>query len=102
MRAVRLSLLVMVAWLAGAVALAHEGGAHAKGTVKAVTADRLVLTTTGGEELSVVLVSGTRISRGHRDISAADVHPGERAVVHASRHGEQLEATAVMVAAPKP
>lgn len=101
MRAVRLSLLVVVAWVAAAGALAHEGGAHAKGTVKEITAGRVVLTTTEGKELSVALVSGTRVVRGHRAISPADVHPGERAVVHATRRADQLEATEVRVAEPR-
>ncbi len=101
MRVVRLSLLVVIAWLAAARALAHEGGAHARGTVKEITADRLVLTTTSGGEVSVALVPGTQFVRGNRGISAADVHPGERAVIHASKHGERLEATEVMVAEPK-
>ncbi len=94
-------LLVVVAWLVGATALAHEGGTHAKGTVKEITPDRIVLATTGGTELSVALVSGTQIVRGHHAIAVKDVHPGERAVVHAARRGERLEATEVMVAEPK-
>ncbi len=101
MRVVRLLVLVLVAWLGGASALAHEGGAHARGTVKEITADRLVLATTGGTELSVTLVSGTQIVRGHHAIAVTDVHPGERAVVHASKHGERLEATEVMLAGAK-
>ena len=101
MRIVRLSLLVAVAWLGGARALAHEGGAHLEGTVKEITANRLVLTTSAGTDLTVTLAAGTQIMRGHRAIGATDVHAGERAVVHASKHGERLEATEVMVAQPK-
>jgi hypothetical protein len=101
MRVVRVSLLALLAWLAGGRALAHEGGAHAKGTVKEISADRLVLATTAGTEVSVALVSGTQIVRGRHAIAVTDVHPGERAVVHASKRGDRLEATEVMLADPK-
>ncbi len=93
---------LLLACLAGVPALAHEGGAHSRGTVKEITADRLVLTTTGGEDVTVAMMPDTRILRDHRTIRATDIHPGERAVVHAAPRGGRLEATAVMVAdAPK-
>ncbi len=101
MRLVRLFLLVVVASVGARVARAHEGGAHERGTVKEITADRIVLATTAGTEVTVALSSETQIVRGKRVITTKDVRPGERAVVHASKHGERLEATEVMVADPK-
>lgn len=101
MRFVRLFLLIAVVSLAGAPALAHEGGTHAKGTVKEMSAERIVLVTTSGTELSLAIVSGTQITRGRRTIQASDVRPGERAVVHSAKRGERLEATVVMVAEQK-
>lgn len=102
MRIAPASFLVLAAWLAGASALAHEGGSHPRGTVKEITADRIVLTTPEGASVTVAMAPDTRILRGHRLIGAAEVRPGERAVVHAATHGGKLEATEVMVAeAPK-
>ena len=90
--------VALAGWLAGASAYAHEGGAHSRGTVKEITADRIVLTTTEGKSITVAMTPDTRIVQGHRTIRAVDVRPGERAVVHAATHDGKLEATEVMVA----
>ncbi len=92
--------LLLAAWVLGPSAQAHEGGTHARGTVKEITADRLVLTTTEGASVTVAMAPGTRILRGREAIRASEVHPGERAVVHAATRDGRLEATEVMVAAP--
>jgi hypothetical protein len=91
--------LALVVWVLNSSAQAHEGGTHSRGTVKEITADRLVLTTTDGTSVTVALAPGTRILRGHEAIRASDVHPGERAVVHAATREGKLEATEVKVAA---
>jgi hypothetical protein len=98
MRIATTTVLMLVGWLAGATALAHEGGTHARGTVKEITADRIVIATAGGADVTVALGPETRLLRGHKAISTAEVHPGERAVVHAATHDGKLEATEVMVA----
>jgi hypothetical protein len=87
--------------LVGARAVAHEGGTDARGVVKAITADELVVTTTAGAELKVAIVAGTEIQRGRAQIHAADVRPGERVVVHAATRAGHLEAMLVKVAADK-
>lgn len=98
MRILRTSFLVLTAWLAGATVSAHEGGTDARGTVKEVASDRLVLTDTTGTELTVALGPGTRIRRGHRAVAASEIRPGERAVVHAAARAGKLEATEVKLA----
>jgi hypothetical protein len=82
-------------------AQAHEGGTHSRGTVKEITADRLVLTTAEGANVTVAMAPDTRILRGQQAIRASDVRPGERAVVHAATREGRLQATEVMVA-PSP
>lgn len=98
MRDVLMAGLVLVMLLLGAPAIAHEGGAHSMGTIKEITGDRIVLTTKDGTDIAVPLVAGTRILKGDRTVTAADVHPGERAVVHSALHGGRSEATEVRVA----
>jgi hypothetical protein len=87
--------VVVVTVLIGGSALAHEGGKHVRGIVKEVSAERLVLTTADGEEVSVVLEPDTRITRGTTVVHASDVHSGDRAVVHAKPAGGRLQATEV-------
>lgn len=83
--------------LAGA-ASGHEGGTDARGVVKEIAPNRLVLTTTTGVELSVALVPETRIRRGPRAVPATEIRKGERAVVHAASRGGGLAATDVKLA----
>jgi hypothetical protein len=98
MRIAAASCLALATWMLAASVQAHEGGTHARGTVKEISSDRLELTTTEGTSVSVALGPETHFMRGHKAIQAADVHPGERAVVHAAMRGGKLEAVAVMVA----
>ncbi len=91
--------VALVGSLLGAKAQAHEGGVHSRGTVKEITADRLVLLTAEGKSVSVAMDAETRIVRGDHTITPAEVRPGERAVVHAASRDGKLEAIEVMVAA---
>ncbi len=96
------SLKLLAATLAAALALAvqaHEGGTHARGTVKEIAADHLVVAVAGGDDVRVVLLPGTQVLRGREAVPASDVRAGERVVVHAVPHGGTLEATEVRVAA---
>jgi hypothetical protein len=85
--------------LVGAPALAHEGGKDARGVVKTITSQELVVTTTGGVDLKVAIVGDTEILRGTKSVPARDVHPGERVVVHAAPREGRLEAGLVNLAA---
>jgi hypothetical protein len=74
-------LLTILLGLAGA-ALAHEGHHHeAMGTVKAIEATKLELTTTDGKERSFVLTGTTKFRRGENEVKREDVTVGERAIV---------------------
>lgn len=92
------TLVAALVWLSASTALAHEGGTDARGTVKEITSERIVLETPRGTELKVGLVSGTVILRGERAISAQEIHAGERAVVHAAMRAGKLEAMEIKVA----
>ena len=90
--------LVVTALMAGS-ALAHEGGAHVRGVVKEVTAEGLVVATPAGEAVTIALTPGTRLTRGTSAVPVSDVHPGDRAVVHAKKTAGRLEATEVKLGA---
>jgi len=100
MRRILLALLLLTAWLPGAVALAHEGGAHAKGTVHQVSAGEIMLQTTDGKMVTLPIGKQAQVLRGARAIAVTDIKPGERAVVHAMTRDGKLEATEIRVAEP--
>ncbi len=80
--------------LAASSAWAHGGGMHAKGTLKSVSADRIVLQTAEGEKAFQV-TPGTQFLKGSSPATAAELHPGDRAVVHARGAGGTPEAIQV-------
>jgi hypothetical protein len=98
-------LMAMVSIVAGLLAVprayAHEGGVDARGVVKTITGQEIVVTTTAGADLTVAIVPGTEVVRGKESIHAQDVHPGERVVVHAMHHDGRLEAKLIKVAGEK-
>jgi hypothetical protein len=75
-------------------AWAHGTGVHAKGTLKRVSAARLVVQTEEGEK-AFQLSPATKFLKGSSPSSAADLHPGDRVVVHAKEANGALEATQV-------
>lgn len=85
--------LLALALIGGAVR-AHEGGTHARGVVKEISAERIVLTSEG-KPLAFKLGPETRILRGSERVPPEAVRAGERAIVHARRNAGQLEATDV-------
>ncbi len=84
---------IAVALLASA-ALAHEGGMHEKGTVKAITATSLELQTAQGEK-TFAITPRTEFVKGRAAAKASDLRPGDRVVVHARLKDGVLEATEV-------
>lgn len=87
-------LAVSVVVLTASVATAHGTGAHAKGTVKSVSPQQLVVRTEHGENTFHVDGS-TRVSAGGTPAALADLRPGDRVVVHAEESGGALHATQV-------
>lgn len=91
---------LLVAVMGWSSALAHEGGLHARGVVKEASKERIVLTTTEGKLFTAAMGPGTRILRSGQVVGVGEIHVGERAVVHAKRDGERLEATEVKLGGP--
>ena len=91
---------LLVAALGWSSALAHEGGLHARGVVREVTKERIVLTTIEGKSFTASMGPATRIQRGGKAVGVGEIHAGERAVVHARRDGDRLEATEVKLGGP--
>lgn len=74
---------------------AHGGGAHLRGVVSSVAADRIVVKTTDGALVEAKITPETLFVRGKAPVGWRDLKPGERVVVHARGHGKSLEAREV-------
>ena len=99
MAAVALIALLGVA----SVALAHdEHGTELKGTVKSLTADKLVMTATDGDVVEFMVAEGTKFLRGTTVVKREDVVIGERAIVEYHEMGEMKHALEVKLGAKKP
>jgi hypothetical protein len=75
--------VLALALLTPAMALAHgKDGVHVMGTVKEVKQDALVLETSDKKQQEVMTDPGTRYEKSGVAVTASDLKPGERVVVH--------------------
>jgi preprotein translocase subunit YajC len=91
--------LTVILAMAATVALAHGDQKHVLGTVEKISADGVVVKTGDGKSVEVKLASKTVYAR--RDGTSAklsDLAVGDRVVIHATAHGDTLEATEVKFA----
>ena len=70
---------------------AHEGGYDARGVVTSVGPQELTIKTKRGEE-KFVLTPETQFVKDGSPATAGDLKSSDRAVVHAKKRGERLEA----------
>ena len=85
--------------LAATPAFAHEGGAHLKGVVTAVSPDHITVKAADGHETIVTVTDKTQFVRGSAPAKISDVKEGERVVVHARKGSGGLEAAEVHLGA---
>jgi PIN domain nuclease of toxin-antitoxin system len=97
----RLSLLVVSVLLAGGFAFAHGGEQHVMGTVSKVTQSTITVTTTDGKSVEVALTPQTIVTKQDKTIGVKEIKEGDRAVIHAKKNGENLEATRVQIGSAK-
>ena len=90
--------LALAAILAAPPALGHEGGVDARGTIREIGPEKVVLRTAQGQDRTFTLAPDTRFRRGTASVRREEVRAGERAVVHGRRVGEKLQATEVRLA----
>jgi hypothetical protein len=79
---------------------AHEGDHHVKGVIKEVTAEKLVITESTGEDVAFVVTKATEFFREGKPVKREDAKPGERAVVHGVAGGGTTAAEVMLGAAP--
>jgi hypothetical protein len=84
--------------------LAHEGHAHKiMGTVSSIDGAHLMVKTTDGKTVAVMVDAKTRITQGKAKIAAGAVKVGDRVVAEGAEEKEMLMATSLQVGtAPAP
>ena len=82
MKSLTVVILLVVAATIPTQLLAHGGHEHkVMGTVTAVDASQLEVTTTDGKKATILLSEETKYLRGKSSVAAADIKIGERIVV---------------------
>ena len=78
------------------VARAHEGHAHkVMGTVASVDGTHVMVTTTDGKSVMVMLDKKTTVTRGKAKLDAAAVKVGERVVVEGTKQKNMVTAKTI-------
>ena len=100
-------------WIAGVVLIgalaiptvswAHEGHSEkVMGTVSSIQDNHLMVKTTVGKIVMVMLDATTKITRGKASLKAADVKVGDRVVAEGPLEKDMLMATSVQLGAAPP
>jgi hypothetical protein len=93
------ALALLVTLAIPAVSLAHDGHAHkVMGTVSSVDGKNLMVKTTDGKSVMVMMDAKTKITRGKAKADAADLKVGERIVAEGAEDHEMIMATSVQLA----
>lgn len=83
-----------------AVSLAHEGHAHkVMGTVASVDGNHLMVKTTDGKTVMVMLDTKTKVTQGKTKVTAAALRVGDRVVAEGTEEKEMVMATSVQIGA---
>jgi hypothetical protein len=93
--------LLMAFGVAGATLAHEEHGTELKGTVRSLTAEKLVMTATDGDVVEFLIGEDTQFLRGTTVVKREDVVIGERAIVEYHEVGETNHATEVRLAEHK-
>jgi hypothetical protein len=97
-------LVLMMAVFLGPAAspvLAHGGGPHLKGTISAIAPDQITVKDPDNHESQAKITPETRFIRSKAMGSRADLHQGDRVVVHTRKKADGLEAVEVRYGATR-
>jgi uncharacterized protein DUF5666 len=93
MKAFQTALLVLVL-LVPSLSVAHEGHSHERvmGTVSRLEKDRMIVKTSGGSTVSILISDDTRYRGKDGDSSRDELKVGDRVVVKTMHQGDTLAA----------
>lgn len=80
---------------------AHGGLEHVMGTVTEASAASVTVKSTDGKTVIVTIDSKTQFTKAGANVTAQDVKPGDRVVIHAKKDGDKLIAQTVQIGAAK-
>jgi len=89
--------LLLALALTPAIAMAHGGLEHVRGTIAKVSDQSVTVTTTAGKTVEVLLDAQTTYARADQPIQKSDLKVGDRVVIHAAEKGTTLTAHTVEV-----
>jgi hypothetical protein len=98
MKKLMIAVAVAVALLVPSLAPAHEGHAHkAMGTISSVQGNNLMVKTTDGKTVMVMLDDKTKITQGKNKVDAKALKVGDRIVAEGPEQQEMIMAATVKV-----
>jgi hypothetical protein len=90
-------LLLLALAITPAIAFAHGGLEHVRGTVAKISDQSVTVTTTAGKTVEVLLDAKTTFAKADKPIQKSDLKVGDRVVIHAAESGNTLTAHTVEV-----
>jgi len=98
MKKLMIAAAVAVALLVPSLAPAHEGHAHkAMGTISSVAGNHIMVKTTDGKDVMVMLDDKTKITQGKTKVDAKALKVGDRIVAEGPEQQQMIMATTVKV-----
>ena len=79
------------------MAFGHEGSEHVMGTVAKVSAQSVMVNTTGKKTVEVGLTAKTTYTRDKKKVTAGDMKVGDRVMIEAKEVNEKLVADSVQL-----
>lgn len=95
----RLLTLALTLALATPFVYAHGGMEHVMGTVAAISASSIRVTTSDGKSQTVLLTADTTYAKKDTAIALSDIEVGDAVVIHATMKNNALTAATVKVGA---
>jgi hypothetical protein len=89
--------LLLALAITPAIAFAHGGLEHVRGTVAKISDQSVTVTTTAGKTVEVLLDAKTTYAKADKPIQKSDLQVGDRVVIHAAESGTTLTAHTVEV-----
>ena len=96
------ALILAVALVVPAVSRAHEGHAHkVMGTISSVDAKSIMVKSTDGKTVMVMLDSKTKITQGKNKVDVSALKVGDRVVAEGPEEKEMIMKATIVVGIPR-